>query len=44
MQLCSHGHMKSGHERERERERETETDRQVTRHSALCRSEIIMVY
>ena len=22
MQLCSHGHMKSGHERERERERE----------------------
>jgi len=32
--------MKSGHERERERERE----KQVTRHSAFCRSEDIIVY
>ena len=36
MTLCSHGHMKSGHEREREK--------QITRHSAFRRSEDFIVY
>jgi hypothetical protein len=46
MQLCSHGRKKSGHDRERDRERERERERekQVTRHSALCRSEKVIVY
>lgn len=30
MQLCSHGHMKSGHERERERERNRLLDTQLS--------------
>ena len=42
MQLCSHGHMKSGHERERERERQRQTDRLLD--TQLCAGQKLLWY